>query len=103
MVRLKTALAAVGIVVVVGGTAWLYRDRHISRLHEANVAKAGSLKNEIDRRFGAGATQTEVVEFLRQQTYGIGLMRSESANGYWLSVGSGPSRVWYCSEEEVGV
>jgi hypothetical protein len=64
-------------------------------------AKAQILKNEVDQRFPAGASQAAVIVFMRGASRGF--HESEGADSYWLSIGHEPSGVWYCGPMEVGV
>ena len=63
-------------------------------------AKAQALKAEIDRSFPVGTSQADIIEFLRKQPT---QWRDETDDGYWLSIGSGPSGVWYCGSMDVGI
>jgi hypothetical protein len=61
--------------------------------------KALAFKNEIDRRFPAGTPRAEFTVFASQQTG----WQSEGSDGWYISIGQEPSRVWYCGPWEVGV
>jgi len=62
-------------------------------------AKAQALKDEIDRLLPAGTPRSRFIEFARTRAGWLG----DGGDGYYISVGQEPSRVWYCGPWEVGV
>jgi hypothetical protein len=93
---LLVMLAIVVSIIVVLEFAHWREARNEARL----VEQAAELKRTIDAQFPPGATQVEVVKFLRAQP---GTFRSELPSGFWLSVGQQRSKVPYCGAMEIGI
>jgi hypothetical protein len=98
---LTRALLAIGVLVVLVYVADSpRRQRRDDDVRRRLNAKAHALKVDLDRNFPVGAPQSDVVDFLRKQPTH---WRSEPENRYWLSVGTGPSDVWYCGSVDIGI
>jgi len=95
----KVTLAAVVIGIAIASATFVLSSGNDDVVRLGMEAKAGSLKQEIDRRFPAGTPRSEVIAFLKSQSG----WSSEGRDDYWLSVGQAPSGVWYCGPVEVGV
>ena len=98
------ALLIVGVMVVLvvlGAIADAPRRRQRDEMIRRSLyAKAQILKEDLDRAFPVGAAQGDAVDFLRRQPTD---WRIESEERYFLSMGRGPSGVWYCGPEDIGI
>lgn len=98
---LARAFLAVVVLLVIGLVADSpRRQRRDDDIRSHLTAKAQTLKDQLDRAFPIGTAQVEIVDFLRKQPTH---WRDESEGHYWLSVGTGPSGVWYCGSMDVGI
>ena len=76
------------------------RRQHDDDVRRGLNERAQALKDRLDRHFPLGTAQAEVVAFLRKQPTH---WRDEAKDRYWLSIGRGPSGVWYCGSIDVGI
>jgi len=96
--RTRTVVVFAVVATVVGAGMAVSR-RHDGQLRREGYAKAQKLKDDIDRRFPAGAPRPQFMEFADKWPG----WHADNVSSHWISVGQIPSHVWYCGPWEVGV
>jgi hypothetical protein len=91
------AKAAIAVTLILLAYGWRhYRESVRLGAVAQNTSKAQKLKNEIDKRFAVGTSETEVLDFLRKEHPDFITWPSGAPTEYGVSVGQEPSNVWYC-------
>ena len=100
MNRKTKVAAAAGLILIAAARYLAVRHHHDDEIRRQTHVRAQRFKDEVGRAFAAGASQPDVIHFLRDRRLGF---YSEGWDEVYLSVGQEPSDVWYCGPMEVGV